>query len=95
MSDLIDDTYRRLVETLVNKLGTCEQTASMVAAEFVMDMRRDWAGERPYIGSRPVDGRQGERNRAIIRAVKDGNSLSRVAREHKISRERVRQIVNG
>lgn len=94
MSDFTDDLHRRILETM-KKLGTCEEIAAMVAAELVMDLRRDWAGERPFIGGRPPDEWQGERNRRIIRAVKDGRSLGDVAREHKLSRERVRQIVQG
>lgn len=94
MSDFIDDLNRRIIEGMT-KLGITPETAAMVAAEMVMDVRRDWAGERPFIGSREPDSRQSERNREIIRAHKAGESMGQLAKRHKISRQRVDQIIKG
>ena len=94
MSDFIDDLNRRIVTGMMG-LGISKEAAAMVAAELVMDVRRDWAGERPFIGGRDADERQGERNREIIRARKAGDSLGKIARQHKISKQRVSQIVQG
>ena len=94
MSDFIDDLNRRIVTGMIG-LGISQETASMVAAELVMDVRRDWAGERPFIGGRDADERQGERNRKIIRDRKAGKSHCEIGKEHKLSKQRVSQIVNG
>lgn len=94
MSDFVDDLNQRIL-TAMTRLGVCEQIAAMVTAELVMDMRRDWAGERPFIGRREADVRQTERNMAIIREWKAGKSIGAIARDQKLSRQRVWQIVNG
>lgn len=94
MSDFIDDLNRRIIEGMT-KLGITSETAAMVAAELVMDVRRDWAGERPFIGSREADVRQAERNREIIRAHKGGESMGSLAKRHKLSKQRVSQIIQG
>ena len=94
MSDFIDDLNHRILSAMTN-LGVCEQIAAMVTAELVMDMRRDWAGERPFIGGREADARQTERNMAIIRAWKDGESVAALAQKHKLTRQRIDQIIKG
>lgn len=94
MSDFIDDLHRRTVSCMT-KLGISDDVACMVAAEMVMDLRHDWAGERPFIGGRDPDARQAERNREIIRAHKSGESKSSIAKRQKLSRQRVCQIIEG
>jgi hypothetical protein len=85
--DILEDLHARLVA-----IGFSDPKIEKV----VMDIRTDWRGERPYIGVRyEAERRMSARNRAIIRAFKDGESAPLIARRFGISRARVWQIIKG
>jgi len=87
MSDILEDLRQRLVA-----IGFNDPKIERV----VMEIRQDWAGERPYIGVKyEVDKVISERNRAIIRAFKDGERVPLLARRYNLSRQRVWKIIKG
>lgn len=87
MTDILSDFHQRLIEIGFN---------DPKIERIVMDVRRDWAGERPYIGVRyEADKRMSERNRAIIRDYKNGEQVQFLARRYGISIRRIWQIIRG
>jgi Mor family transcriptional regulator len=87
MSDILEDLRQRLVS-----IGFVDPQIDKI----VMDIRRDWAGERPYIGARfEADKKLSERNRSIIRDFKDGESVAFLTRRYKLSKQRIWQIIKG
>jgi Mor family transcriptional regulator len=87
MSDILEDLRQRL-----SLLGFVDPQIDRV----VMDIRRDWAGERPYIGVRyEADRKISERNRSIIRDFKAGESIALLVRRYSLSRQRIWQIIKG
>lgn len=62
----------------------------------MLEVRKDWHGERPYISIKcDYQYRQSERNRAIIRDYKNGESVVFLARKWGLSRQRISKIING
>ncbi len=87
MSDILEDLKRRLVE-----IGFVDPKIELI----IMAVRRDWRGERPYISLKnDVQLKTKERNRAIIREFKNGESIALLARRYGISRQRVHAIIKG
>lgn len=87
MSDILEDLRVRLVD-----IGFEDPRIDKV----VMEIRRDWAGERAYIGARyEVDKKLSERNRAIIRDFKNGERVPLLVRRYNLSRQRIWAIIKG
>lgn len=87
MSDILDDLKQRLQE-----IGFASPTIEKV----VIEVRSDWAGERVYIGvNYTYQHRLSERNRAIIRDYKNGESLALLSRRYGLSKPRIWKIING
>lgn len=87
MTDFMDELYRRLREN------------GFTAAErVVMDVQRQFASEQVYIISPEAAQKRQERmarNRAIIRAYKDGEQVSDIARRHRMTTRMVWKIIKG
>lgn len=92
MSEFVDDIKARIIAGLTEKLGVTPETAGMVATEVVGGLREAWAGCEPYINK---GNSNGQRNRAIIRDWKNGESVPLLARRYSLSRVRIWQIVKG
>jgi Mor family transcriptional regulator len=61
------------------------------------EIRRDWGGDRAYIaktGESQIK-HLGNRDRAIVRDHKRGESVAFLARRWQLSRVRIRQIINS
>lgn len=87
MTDIIDDLKQRLAA-----IGFADAKIDKV----MLEVRHDWHGERPYISIKcEYQYKQSERNRAIIRAYKSGESVSLLARRYGLSRQRISKIING
>lgn len=87
MTDILDDLKARLAEIGFKdvKIEKC-----------IMDVRKDYAGDRVYIGANyQYQHQQSERNRAIIRDYKAGESIIFIARRYSLSRQRIWKIING
>jgi Mor family transcriptional regulator len=87
MTDILDDLKQRLMSVGFNN-PTIEKV--------VMEVRKDWAGERIYIHTHyEYNHRYFERNRNIIRDFKAGESITLLSRRYKLSKQRIFQIVKG
>ncbi len=87
MADILEDLHGRL-----RAIGFNDPKIERV----VMDVRRDWAGERPYIGVRyEVCREMSARNRAIIRDYRNGERIVFLARRYGLTRKRIYEIING
>lgn len=87
MVDIIDDFKERLKE-----IGFVDPKID----RLVMDIRRDWHGERPYISQKnDYVQKLSARNRKIISEYKAGESITLLARRYGLSRQRVSKIING
>lgn len=87
MTDILEDLKQRLAQ-----IGFVDVQIDKV----VMDVRHDWAGERPYISAKlEYQRKMSERNRQIIRDYKNGESIAFIARRYGISRQRVHKIIMG
>jgi len=89
MTDFMDELYRRLRE-----IGFEDPRVERV----VMDVQRQFAGEQVYIISPEAAQKRQERmarNRAIIRAYKDGEQVSDIARRHRMTTRMVWKIIKG
>lgn len=94
MSDFVDDLRERAI-TACTALGISREVAALIAAEVVTGLATDWAGERPYIGTREQTRiAQSARDRAIRRDHRNGESVTLIARRYGISRQRVYVIVS-
>ena len=87
MTDILKELEQRLRE-----IGFNDPRIERV----VMEVRREYAGERVYIGCRAeYEHARGERNRAIIRAYKGGERVDVIARRYRISRSMVWKVIKG
>lgn len=80
---------------MVEKLGISQHTAEMVMTEVAHELCREWRGDRPYIGAADAAARMSERNRAIIREFKAGESVLFLSRRYNLSRQRIWKIITG
>jgi Mor family transcriptional regulator len=90
--DILQDIYDRLSNQLADRIGLADEVR-----EVLCSVRKEWAGERVYIAGRAEDARleTSARNRAIIRAHKQGERIPLLARRWGLSRQRVWKIING
>ena len=90
--DILQDIYDRLANQLADRIGLADEVRDVLC-----NVRKDWGGERVYIASRAEDARieTSARNRAIIRAHKQGERIPLLARRYGISRQRIWKIING
>jgi Mor family transcriptional regulator len=87
MSDILEDLKIRLIA-----IGFKDPKIDCV----IMEIRKDWRGERPYISDKnDADNKIRERNRSIIREYKNGESVALLVRRYGISRQRIYAIING
>lgn len=87
MTDILEDLKKRLAD-----IGFKD----VKIEKLIMDVRHDYAGDRVYIGvNYQPQHRLSERNRAIIRDHKKGESIILLARRYGLSRQRVWKIING
>lgn len=93
-SEFVTDATARLV-AVMRHLGISAEVAGMVAAEWSAGVVRDWAGERPYIGTDAGEVRTAmSRRDAALRADwQAGERTPALARKYGISHRRVQQIV--
>lgn len=91
MSEFVSDLQERVVMA-ASAFGVSRDVAGMIAAEVVTSLRIEWAGSRIYLDK---GGGKSERNRAIIRDFKNGESVQLLVRRYKLSRVRIWQIVSG
>lgn len=63
--------------------------------KVIMDIESDWQCQYSYIKRRCIDSLIAERNRAIIRAYKNGESARLISRRYDISVRMVYKIING
>lgn len=96
MTDPIRDAVER-IRRIMEEHGMLSPKLESAIAAAEDETRQDWAGERPYIAKR---GERtvlllSERNRAIIRDWKAGERQALLARKYGISRQRVKQIIEG
>ena len=87
MTDILDDLKLRLIA-----IGFNNPTIDKV----VLDVRKDWAGERIYIHvNYQYQHRHGERNRCIIRDFKAGITPRELSHKYKLSKQRIFKIIKG
>lgn len=96
MTDIVKDTFDRIRSAMV-ELGLLSPDIDDKMRLAERAVRQDWGGERPYIakGSEDAARQMSARNRAIIRDWKNGERLCFIARKYGISRQRVKQIIEG
>jgi len=92
--DIIKDIIARLNSALKNKKKLSELDADFWLG-IETETRRDWAGERPYIGKTGEAQRNlvTERNRNMLRDWRKGERRDYLARKYNLSRGRVTQIL--
>ncbi len=88
-NDILQDVFGRLSTVLGH------HQASEALRKIEREVRRDWGGERCYIGKRPEDYAEqlASRDNAVRRHYSKGESAECVARRYGISVKRVQQIV--
>ena len=87
MIDILEDLKTRLAD-----IGFKDANIEKV----IMDVRRDYAGDRVYIGVNYEFQRlQSDRNRSIIRDYKAGESMIFLSRRYSLSKQRIWKIING
>lgn len=85
MSDILEDIKERLAA-----IGFLDAKVELV----IMDVRKDWNGERPYISVKiDVDKKMSERNCRMMLEFKNGESVPLLARRYQITRQRVWKII--
>lgn len=95
MCDLIDDIRSRIIVSLQGA-GVSAEVAGMVAAEVTGGVAKDWAGERPYIGTAAAARiERSIRDMKIRRDWKNGERAEFLARRYGLTRVRIWQIVSG
>ncbi len=92
MNEFVEDLHARIVQGLTQKLGVSAQTAGLVAAEVVGGLCDTWQGCEPYIGRFRSNA---ARDRAIIRDFKNGERPAFLARRYNLTRQRIKQIIDG
>lgn len=88
-NDILQDVFERLATAL-------EKAPPADAIKHVEEaVRRDWGGERCYIGKRPEDHAEqlSRRDAAVRKDFRAGERVELLARRYGISVKRVRQIV--
>lgn len=82
------DVLRRVRELL-------PELSPVVAGRVESAVRRDWGGERPYVGKAGEVGRHAltERDRAIQRDSARGEHTALLSRRYQISPRRIQQIL--
>ena len=87
MTDILDDLKNKLKE-----IGFVDPKIEKV----IIEVRREWAGERAYIGTRyELNKLLSERNRNIIRDYKAGESIIFLSRRYGLSRQQIHNIIKG
>lgn len=92
--DILHDTFERL-RGVLTELGVLSPIVEDHIAEVERSVRRDWAGDRPYIARHAEDviRQLSERNRAILRDWHAGERVDTIARKYGISKKRVYAIL--
>jgi len=89
MADIVTDIAQRL-KTIIPGFNDSH------AADFEKWVRHEYGKERHYISANgEVDRELSARNRAIISDFKKGERVGFLSRKHKLSRQRIWQIING
>lgn len=88
--DFLRDILQRCIEAAQRDDGFSDEWARDIEAQI----RKDWGGERVYIGKTADDARIeiSRRNAAIIRDMNSGERVGLIARRHKISRRMVYKL---
>jgi DNA-binding NarL/FixJ family response regulator len=91
-NDIVLDILKRIEAIFIAEGGLT--TLDFVKVE--QEVRRDWSGERPYIGKKLLsDEFISSRRREVIRMVRAGESFLFIGRKFGISRQRAYMIYKG
>ena len=87
--DIIGDVLARIAERV--------QIAALVLIEVEMEVRRDWAGDRPYIAATGEQMRAqiSARNGRVYSEWRKGERIPLLARRYGVSERRIRQIIDS
>lgn len=86
---LVDD-FVIDVQTTIRRIASNIQDDTINAIGAAI--RERWGGDRPYIAKRPGEGRS-ERNAAIRREFRRGDSIPLLSRRHNLGRRQILRIV--
>jgi Mor family transcriptional regulator len=87
VTDILEDLKKRLAD-----IGFVDANIEKV----IMQVRKDYAGDRVYIGvNYEFQRKHSERNRSIIRDYKSGESIVFLSRRYSLSKQRIWKIING
>lgn len=86
MADILEDLRARLMA-----IGFKDPKIEKV----IMEVESDWQCQYSYIKRKCMDKMLADRNRSIIRAFKNGESVVLLSRRHALSRSMVYKIING
>ena len=86
--DIIGDVLARIAERV--------QIAALVLIEVEQEVRRDWAGDRPYIAANGEQMRAhtSARNAKVFSEWRKGERIPFLARRHGVTERRIRQIID-
>ena len=90
LSEFVEDLRTRLIDGLTHQLGISSETAGMVVSSMIVDLCKDYRGDRPYIGPPKEAQQQRERrNHALLRDWQNGERIPLLARRYQLSTKRV------
>jgi DNA-directed RNA polymerase sigma subunit (sigma70/sigma32) len=91
-NDIVLDILKRIQAIFIIEQALTEAHFQQIERE----VKRDWNGERPYIGKKLLsDDYLSARRREIIRMARGGESFAFIGRRFGISRVRAYQIYKG
>lgn len=86
-NDIIDDILRRVI-------ALAPSFSAAIAAQIEAEARKQWGGDRPYIGKRSGMGTSA-RNAAIKRDYLNGEHFHLMERRYGLGRSRLNEIIKS